>query len=130
MPKTTVAAPLAKPYERLDAWQSCHELALVIYRATRKWPAEERYGLVSQARRAAVSAAANLAEGTARQGTRELKRFVEIALGSLAEVEYLVTLAGDIGVVDTEEQQLLRGFVDRAGQLTGGLHRALRKRTA
>jgi four helix bundle protein len=76
-----------------------------------------------------MSAASNLAEGTGRRGTRELKRFVEIALGSLAEVEYLLTLAGDIGVIEAEEQNLLRALVDRAGQLTGGLHRALRKRT-
>jgi four helix bundle protein len=77
-----------------------------------------------------MSAASSLAEGTGRRGTRELKRFVEITLGSLAEVEYLLTLAGDIGVIEAEEQNLLRALVDRAGQLTGGLHRALRKRTA
>jgi four helix bundle protein len=77
-----------------------------------------------------MSAASNLAEGTGRRGTRELKRFVEITLGSLAEVEYLLTLAGDVGVIEAEEQNLLRALVDRAGQLTGGLHRALRKQTA
>lgn len=129
MPKGNSASGSARPYERLDAWQACHELALVVYRSSRKWPVSERYGLVTQVRRAAMSAASNLAEGTARRGTRELKRFVEIALGSLAEVEYLLTLAADVGVIQAEEQRLLRGFVDRAGQLTGGLHRALRKRT-
>jgi four helix bundle protein len=77
-----------------------------------------------------VSAATNIAEGTARRGTRELKRFVEIALGSLNELEYLVMLAGDVSVIGVEEQRMLLGFVARAGQLTGGLHRALRKRTS
>jgi four helix bundle protein len=130
MPKVGAATPSSRPYERLDAWQACHELALVVYRSTRKWPAEERYSLVAQVRRAAVSAATNIAEGTARRGTRELKRFVEIALGSLNELEYLLTLAGEVGVIEAEEQRLLLGFVGRAGQLTGGLHRALRKRAS
>lgn len=124
MPTTT-----SPPYEKLDAWQACHDLALAVYRSSRKWPSEERFGLTSQARRAAISAAANLAEGTARRGTRELRRFVDIALGSLAEVDYLLTLARDTGVISADEDRLLHELVRRAGQLTGGLHRALRKRT-
>ena len=115
-------------YERLEAWKACHELALLIYRASRTWPASERFGITAQARRAAYSAAANLVEGSARSGPRELARFVTIALGSLAELEYLVLLARDVGAIDAEEWRLLTGHIARAGQLTGGLHRALRAR--
>jgi four helix bundle protein len=122
--------PATPPYERLEAWKACHELGLVIYRSTRKWPVSERFGLIQQARRAATSAAANLVEGSARRGTREFRRFVEIALGSLAELEYLILLARDASLIVEEEWSLLHGFVRRAGQLTGGLHRSLRKRVA
>ncbi|MBL8977014.1 MAG: four helix bundle protein [Gemmatimonadetes bacterium] len=120
--------PPGPPYERLEAWKACHELAVLLYRATGSWPREERYGLVSQARRAAYSAAANLVEGSARSGTRELARFTAIALGSLSEIEYLILLARDLGIIGEEEWRLLAGHVARAGQLTGGLHRALRRR--
>jgi len=122
---STLASP---PYQKLDAWQACHDLAVAVYRSTRRWPFGERYGLVAQVRRAAVSAAANLVEGTARRGTREFRRFTDISLGSLSEVDYLLTLAHDVGVIDNEEERLLRELVRRAGQLTGGLHRALRNR--
>ncbi len=68
------------PYERLTAWAKCHELTLAIYRATESWPKQETYGLISQARRAAYSAAANMAEGAARQGAREYRRFLDLSL--------------------------------------------------
>jgi four helix bundle protein len=123
------ASPTGPPYERLEAWRACHELAVAVYRSTTRWPASERYGLVDQARRAAYSAAANLVEGSGRAGARELKRFVAISLGSLAELEYLVVLARDVGLIDATERTILAGLIGRAGQLTGGLHRALRRRT-
>lgn len=126
----TRESPPGPPYERLDAWRACHELSLVVYRSTRNWSASERYGLIAQVRRAAVSASANLVEGASRTGSKELKRFVEIALGSLAELEYLLMLASEIGLIDSDEHSLLRGFVGGAGQLTGGLHRALRRRVS
>src|SRR5687767_6516745 len=59
------------PYERLEAWQRSHALVLAVYRETRSWPDEERYGLISQIRRASVSAGTNLAEGSARFGGRD-----------------------------------------------------------
>ncbi len=120
----------APPYESLEAWKACHELAVAVYRASRVWPPEERYGLTSQLRRAAISSAANLAEGSGRSGWKELRRFVEISRASLTEVEYLLTLCRDVGMIHGEDFQLLHGFVFRAGQLVGGLHRALRRRGA
>ena len=74
------------PYERLKAWETAHQLVLAVYRETRGWPSEERFGLTAQARRAAVSVTSNLAEGSARLGGRELRRFADIGLGSLAEL--------------------------------------------
>ena len=67
-------------------------------------------------------------ESTARSGSRERQRCVQLSLGALAEVTYLIVLARDVGIIDTEEWQLLNGFATRAGQLSGGLYRALRSK--
>src|SRR5207248_8682002 len=73
-------------YERFAAWRECHALALEVYRATRSFPKEELYGLTSQTRRAAFSAAANIVEGSAKHGALEYRRFLDISIGSLAEL--------------------------------------------
>ena len=73
-------------HERLEAWKLCHELVLAVYAATASFPKHELYGLTSQARRAAFSAAANIAEGAAKQGSAEFRRFIDISIGSLAEL--------------------------------------------
>jgi four helix bundle protein len=74
------------PYERFDAWKMTHRLALEVYEVTESWPAGEKYGLTAQVRRAALSAATNIAEGSAKRGPRELRRYLDITLGSLSEV--------------------------------------------
>jgi four helix bundle protein len=74
-------------HRKLLAWQHRMTLVVVIYRVTKSFPAGERFGLTSQLRRASVSAAANIAEGHARRGGKELRHFLSIALGSLAELD-------------------------------------------
>jgi four helix bundle protein len=113
------------PYERLEAWQKSHQLVLAVYRETRRWPDEERYGLISQIRRASVSAGTNLAEGSARFGGRELRRFANIALGSLAEVSYLLRTARDLGYLHPEDWARLGAMRDVAARLVHALARAL-----
>lgn len=81
------------PYERLDAWRESHQFVILVYRATQNWPKIELYGLVSQTRRSAVSIPLNIAEGAARRGSREFRRFLDIALGSFSEVSYSLRLA-------------------------------------
>ena len=76
------------PFERFKAWQVGHRLALDVYTASEGWPARERYGLVSQIRRAALSIPSNIAEGSAKRGHREFGRHLDIALGSLSELTY------------------------------------------
>ena len=83
-------------FKKLDVWRRSQRLVATIYRLTGGFPAVERYGLSSQMRRAAVSIAANLAEGCGRQGDVELRRFVRISLGSLSELECEVLLAADL----------------------------------
>ena len=84
-------------YERFAPWQAAHRLALTVYGHTRKWPSDERFGLVSQARRAAVSVASNIVEGSSRRGTKEFRHFLDISFASLAEVGYQLRLARDLG---------------------------------
>src|SRR5213594_4148701 len=76
---------MQQPYERFEAWKSCHALALEVYRISASWPAGERFGLTAQARRAAFSSPANIVEGSARRGAREFRYFLNVAVGSLAE---------------------------------------------
>lgn len=112
-------------HERLLAWELCHEFALAIYRQTERWPVQERYGLTSQIRRAAVSAPTNIAEGAAKRGSREFRRYLDIALGSIAETAYLLKLAKDLGILPVTEWQTLDGLRRRAGGLTWRLARSL-----
>jgi four helix bundle protein len=116
---------MSPPYERLKAWQKSHHLVLAVYRETRRWPEEERYGLISQIRRASVSAGTNLAEGSARFGGRELRRFANIALGSLAEVSYLLRTARDLGYFESDEWARLTHMRDSAAGLVFLLARSL-----
>jgi four helix bundle protein len=114
------------PYERFDAWHSCHALTIVIYRVTGTWPREELHGLVSQARRAAFSAAANICEGSARRGPREFRRFLDITLGSLSELAYIVRLATDLGFLGPKDSAEIEELRSRAGKQVWGLYRSAR----
>jgi four helix bundle protein len=104
---------------------ACHELALTVYRITSRWPSREQYGLTSQARRAAYSAAANIAEGSAKRGNREFCRFLNISLGSISELSYALLLARDLGYLEPEEWGATEALRDHAGRLTWGLYRSI-----
>jgi four helix bundle protein len=112
-------------HEGLKAWVACHELVLAVYRITSRWPTREQYGLTSQARRAAYSAAANIAEGSARRGSREFCRFLNISLGSISELSYVLLLARDLDYLKGEEWGETEALRDHAGRLTWGLYRSL-----
>jgi len=77
-------------YKKLIIWEKADKLALRVYKVTRDFPKDELYGIVSQLRRAALSVPLNIVEGYARQSRKEFRQFVNIALGSLAEVKYLL----------------------------------------
>jgi four helix bundle protein len=113
------------PFRRLKAWEASHHLVLAIYQESRRWPSDERFGLIAQARRAAVSVTLNLAEGSARLGGRELRRFADIGLGSLAEVSALLQIALDLGYLSTEDWQRLDDLRNFAGKLVYGLARSV-----
>ncbi len=88
-----------KGFRKLIVWQRTHQWVLLIYKLTEKFPKPEMFGLVSQMRRAAVSVAANMAEGYAAGGKGQFGRYLDIAQGSLAEVEYYLILALDLSTL-------------------------------
>jgi four helix bundle protein len=112
-------------YERFRAWQATHRLALEVYRITDQWPREERFGLTIQVRRAALSVPANIAEGAARRGSREFRRFLDIAQGSLAELSYLLRFSRDYGLLTEQSWLKLEALRDQAGRLTWRLYYAV-----
>ena len=100
-----------KGFRKLIVWQRAHQWVLMIYKLTEKFPKHEMFGLVSQMRRAAVSVAANMAEGYAAGGKGQFGRYLKIAQGSLSEVEYYLILALDLKYItqsDYEQAESLR----------------------
>ena len=89
-----------KDFRQLKVWERSHVLTLELYRMTKRFPKDELFGLTGQLRRAAVSIPANIAEGCGRDGDAELKRFLNIALGSACEVDYFILLATELGYID------------------------------
>jgi four helix bundle protein len=115
-------------YRELAVWQRAMDLTIEVYAVTNKYPQAERFGLVSQTQRSAVSIAANIAEGRGRGTTREFHRFVGIALGSLAELETQLLIATRLTyITETESNRLLRDAAQLARML-GGLKSSLKRK--
>ena len=104
----------AKSFEDLIVWQKSHKFVIAIYKLTNKFPDSEKYGLISQIRRSAVSIPANIAEGFKRRGKADKARFMNIAQASLEESRYYLILAGDIGYCDCSE---LLPQIDEVGKI-------------
>jgi four helix bundle protein len=111
---------------KLKVFDRAHGLAIRVYRLTATFPNAERYGLCSQLRRAAVSVPTNIVEGCARQSAREYDRFLDVALGSAAEVGYLLELASDLGVASREKSSECRECADHVIRELQNLRRAVR----
>jgi four helix bundle protein len=114
-----------RDFRDLQVWQKAHRLTLEVYRATRSFPTEERYGMTAQLRRSAASIPTNIAEGCGRDGERELARFISIAAGSASETEYHLMLARDLEYLPPPEHDRLTGLVTEVKKMLGGLHRKL-----
>ena len=108
-----------KEYRELKVWARSHTLALELYRATKTFPREETFGVTSQIRRAATSIPANIAEGCGRDGDAELKRFLNIALGSACELDYLMLLSSDLGYLSADDGAMFGGEVLELRRMLG-----------
>ena len=117
-----------KSYQDLEVWRKSIELAEMVYRVSASFPPDERFGMTSQLRRAAVSIAANIAEGAERHGTREFLHFLGIASGSLAETETFLILAPRLGLTTADETPPLEAQAADVGRMLNGLKRSLRSR--
>ena len=114
-----------RDFRGLLVWQKAHRLTLEVYRATRSFPTEERYGLTAQLRRSAASIPTNIAEGCGRDGERDFARFISIAAGSASETEYHLLLARDLEYLPAPTHDDLYGLVSEVKKMLGAFHRKL-----
>ncbi len=105
-------------FRNLDIWRKAITLATEIYSATKSFPVSEQFGLASQIRRAAVSVAANIAEGSAKTSNKEFVRFLEIALGSIFELETELIVANNVGFVDKKSFDELSAKITELEKMT------------
>src|SRR5436305_554337 len=110
-----------KNFRDLEVWKFAHELTLQAYRATCAFPADERFGLTSQIRRAAASVPANIAEGCGRRGNAEFHRFLQMAMGSASELEYHLLLARDLEYFDSTTHEALHQLTTRVKKMLSSL---------
>lgn len=96
-----------KDFRDLKVWEKAHRLVLSVYGAAAGFPRQELYSLTSQIQRAAVSIPANIAEGCGKRGDAEFGRYLQIAMGSSSELEYLLLLAHDLHYLPDEAYQTL-----------------------
>lgn len=114
---------MSKPHEQLDAWKFAMQLVKAVYELTADFPAEERYGLSQQMRRAAVSIPSNIAEGAGRNGAKEFLNFIGISRGSLAELETQLKLAVMLGFASPDHHTF--ELAGSTGRLLTGLRKKL-----
>jgi four helix bundle protein len=110
-------------FQQLEVWQEAPKLVLEVYKATRNFPADERFCLVSQMRRAAVSVPANIAEGFKRRGRAEKSHFYNIAQASLEELRYYLILCRDLGYGPADAELAERA--DKVSRMLYGLVQSL-----
>ena len=117
-----------KSYRDLEVWKKSIDWVERIYLASKTFPQEERFGLTSQLRRAAVSIPSNIAEGAARSGTGEFLQFLSVASGSLAEAETQVMIANRLGMLEKSEMDSLLSQAEEISKMLGGLKRSLQSK--
>jgi len=120
---------MGNSYRELQVWRLSMQLTKDVYAVTKNSSSDERFGLISQLRRAAVSIPSNIAEGQARYSQREFLRFLSNARGSLAEVETQLLLSTELGYVPESEMQKLTRKTAEVGRLLNGLYSAIQLRT-
>ncbi len=97
----------SKGYQKLIVWQRAKELVVLVYKLTSKFPKSEMFGLRSQMTRAAVSVVSNIAEGYSRKSTKDKKRFLEMAIGSLFELESDIVISRELEFITLDDYEIL-----------------------
>lgn len=114
-----------KNFKKLLVWQKGMDLVDRIYQLTHELPREEKYGLRSQLTSAAISVPSNIAEGSSRNSSREYRRFLEISLGSLYELETLILILNRIEMANRELKQSILDLIDEEQRMVSALMRKL-----
>ena len=114
-----------RSYRDLIAWQKGIELCKKVYAVSALFPDQERFGLISQVRRAAVSVPSNIAEGYGRRRKQDYVRFLDMALGSLCEAETQLILAKELGFAETDQLDSCLELVQEPGRVLFGLARSV-----
>ena len=117
-----------RDHSQLTAFKLADQLACAVYRHTGRMPPEEKFGLTLQMRKAAVSVASNIVEGCARHTESDYLRFLDMAYGSVRELEYQISLAGRLGYLDEQEHNALAPLAAETSKVVGGLIRGLRRK--
>jgi four helix bundle protein len=117
-----------KSYRDLEVWQKATRLVVEIYSATKSFPKEELYALTNQIRRAAVSIPSNIAEGRSKRTTREFMRSINIASGSVAELETQLIIGEKLGYISAKQLPPLLEEAERIGRMLNGLYSGLEKK--
>lgn len=120
--------PKVRNYRDLAVWQHGMDITLSVYEVTKSFPADERFGLTSQLRRADASVPANIAEGHARSSTKDYLRHISIAIGSLAETATFVELAGRLNYGSLEELRRIYELTTEERRMLRALQKSLRRR--
>ncbi len=108
-------------YRKLMVWEKSHHMAIDIYKLTDKFPVTERYGLISQIRRSAVSVPSNIVEGCGRGSSRDFLRFLQIAFSSCGELEYQLLLSKDLGYMNNKNFEQINNRVNEIRRMLAGL---------
>jgi four helix bundle protein len=119
-----------RPHQNLEAWSKAVDLVIDLYKATEPFPREEKFGLTSQIRRAAVSVPSNIAEGAARRSSKEFGYFISNAQGSASELETELIIAHRLGYLSEGAFAELLSKLERIGRLMTGLSRRVRTTSA
>jgi four helix bundle protein len=117
-----------RPHEKLDVWRKGIDFVVAVYKTTESFPKEEKFGLTSQLRRAAVSIPANIAEGAGRKSYKEFAHFLSNSQGSASEVETELLIASRLNYLDENRYLALRSSLDEIGCMLTGLCQHLEKR--
>ena len=113
-------------FKELKVWNKSVDLAVATYRITKSFPSEEKFGLIAQINRSAVSVAANIAEGAGRNSHGEFNQFLGIATGSLYELETLLIITERIGILSNQEFQSASSQVEEITKMISGLKKSLK----
>lgn len=116
-----------RDHRKLRAFELADKIAVLIYQATKDFPKEEMYGLTSQIRRAAISVPSNIVEGCARSSQAEYLQFLNVAFGSLRELNYQIELSHRLGLLNKNEFEQIEEYAVEAEKVLSGLIRSIRE---